>query len=94
MTSRNQFGWLKRNGVSLSTLIVVISLVAQQAQWQQKIEDAIKVNTAHSKNLSTHMPLEQKLSIFVTQNEFKEMKNKLDVINENVLILLKNEINK
>jgi hypothetical protein len=94
MTSNTSFGWLKRNGISLSTLIVVSLLITQQAKWQQRIEDAVSANTEHSKSTTVHMPLDQKLNIFVTQNEFKEMKAKLDVINDNVLMLLKNEIGK
>ena len=86
--------WIKRNSISLTTMILVIGLFWKQASWQQKMEDNVEVLEEHRKSPLVHMPLTEKLEIFVTRNEFIQMKKTVETTNENVKLLLNNELNK
>jgi len=91
---KQNIDWMKRNSISLTTLILVGGLFMKQAAWQQKITDEIQILNEHRESGIVHMPLSEKLQIFATRNELSDLKKTIETINENVKILLNNEISK
>jgi len=86
--------WLKRNFITLSNLIILLVLFAKQVAWHQEADDKHEIFEEHRISLSVHMPLEEKIKIFITRNEYNEMGKKLDLINVKVDMLLNNELSK
>jgi len=84
--------WLKRNLISFTNLALLVGLVVNTAFWKQRVDDDIIYLREHINSNSLHMPLEEKIKIFTTRNEFNQLNNKIDMINEKVDLLLRNEL--
>ena len=97
-TETNNWKWWKRNFMSFTNLILLILLLVKQAQWQQKVDDNIIVLISHMNSERVHMPLGEKLDMFITRNEFNaftgSVKNTLKSIDDKLNILIRNEIDK
>lgn len=86
--------WFKRNGISLSTLIIVLSILLSLASWKERTDNRLDVVEEHAASSENHMPLENKIKIFVTRYEYIEMAKTLDMINTKVDMLLDKELNR
>lgn len=78
------------NIFSFSTLVVVLSFVIYQSKWQQKVDEHIVSFERHQVNKTLHMPLQDKINLFVPR---VELDNRLKNIEE-LLKDLKTELKK
>jgi hypothetical protein len=84
--------WFKRNGISLTTLLLVVGLIVKQASWQERVDNKLSEFEKHTESDAQHIPFEQMMLLFVPRNENNEMKKGIDMINAKVDLLLSNEL--
>ena len=60
-----KINWFKRNGMSLSTLLIVMGILVNSAFWKQRVDDRLENVENHTTSEVVHMPLEDKINMLV-----------------------------
>jgi len=76
-----------KNWMTLANFLILITFVTNQARWQQSIDNSIEQLHEHVEDTNSHMPLSQKIEVFVPRVE-------LDIRLENMENLLEKIENK
>lgn len=82
--SEKNIEFIKVNVISVTTLIAVIVIFIQQAQWQKSVEINQENFQAHMEDKILHMPFEKSIEVFVPRVELdgrmNNMQNSLNKI--------------
>ena len=79
--------YFMKNWMTLANFLILITFVTNQARWQQSIDNSIEQLHEHVEDTNSHMPLSQKIEVFVPRVE-------LDIRLENMENLLEKIENK
>ena len=79
--------YFMKNWMTLANFLILITFVTNQARWQQSIDSSITHFHEHVEDTNSHMPLSQKIEVFVPRVE-------LDIRLENMENLLEKIENK
>lgn len=84
--SNNDF--IRKNWLTFSNIVVLVSFIIYQARWQQKVDiDLSEVRSSviqHHSDKDQHLPFKDKIELFVPRTELegilKNIERKLDKI--------------
>ena len=61
--------YFMKNWMTLANFLILITFVTNQARWQQSIDSSIEHFHEHVEDTNSHMPLSQKIEVFVPRVE-------------------------
>ena len=72
----------KKNWLIFSNIIVLVSFIIYQAQWQQKVDSELKELQKsvieHHADKNDHMPFQDKIQLFVPRTELERVLKSID----------------
>lgn len=90
--SESNTEFIKKNWLTFSNVVVLISFIIYQARWQQKVDQEIselqKSVISHHADTNQHMPFKDKIELFVPRIELdarlKSMEQMLEKIDKKI----------
>ena len=84
--SNNTF--IKKNWLTFSNIIVLLSFIVYQAKWQQKVDSEMrevqKAVIQHHADNDAHMPFKDKIELFVPRTELEGRLMRIEKTLENI----------
>ena len=93
--SESNTEFIKKNWLTFSNVIVLISFIIYQARWQQKVDQEIselqKSVISHHSDTNQHMPFKDKIELFVPRIELDARLRGIEQILEKIESKIINE---
>ena len=58
-----------RGYITIANVVLLLGLIVSMARWVQSTEDQIKELNEHTIDANLHMPLQEKIKLFMPRNE-------------------------
>ena len=76
--------FLKGNWITVANLVLLVTLIVQQAKWQESVDNRIEILEEHRNDKVLHMPFEKKIEVFVPRVELEGRLNTLQYSLDNI----------
>ena len=86
----DNINYIKNNWLTLANFIILVSFVVTLAKWQESIDGSVRYFHEHIDNKTVHLPMSDKMRIFVPRIE---LDNRLENI-EKILEKIEKKIDK
>jgi len=81
---RDNINYLKNHWLTLANFIILVSFVVTLAKWQESIDGSVKHFEEHIDNKTVHMPMSEKIQIFVPRVELDNRLKNIEKILEKI----------
>ena len=86
--SEDNKDFLRKNWLTFSNIVVLVSFIIYQARWQQRVDSEIlELKTSvikHDSDKDEHMPFKDKIELFVPRTELERRLESIEKTLENI----------